>query len=86
MRRHDQAGTTSIATMSVTHASPTATCAGATSTTNSTSVGSHRQRTNIRDLGDRRPWENPATTHTVTKLTSTANSNTMSLEPTVFEA
>ena len=72
--------------MSVTHASPTATCAGATSTTNSTNVGSHRQRTNVRNLGEPRPPENPATTHTVTKLTSTANSNTMSLEPTVSEA
>ncbi len=72
--------------ISATHASRTATCAGATSTTSSTSAGTDRQRTNMRDVRARRPVLNPATTHTVTKLTSTANSRTMSLEPTVHQA
>ena len=71
--------------ISVTHASPTATCAGATTTTSSTSAGTDRHRAHIRDLRARRPLLKPATTHTVTKLTSTANSNTRSFAPTVPE-
>ncbi len=73
--------------MRVPHASGIANCSGAKSTTNRTKAGTDRQRTNTRaQKCDRRRVAKPATTQTVTKLTSKAKNTTMSLGLTVPEA